>query len=372
MPELVLFGATGYTGRLTARAMKERGLEPVLAGRSPDKLRALADELGGLPTAVADAEDSESVQSLVDAGDVLVTAVGPFTLYGDAALSAAVRQGAHYIDSTGEPGFIRKVFRDQHEAARDRGIVLLTASGYDYVPGHCAAAVALREAGDAAERVDVGYYSPGAFSGSQGTEASSRVSLVEPGMVYRSGSLVEEYSGMEVATFEVDGDERPALSIPSSEHYALPRQFPDLADVRVFLGWFGDRTHTLHRFARVQAAAMKLPGVRPLVRALVARSAHSEGEGPDAAARAASSSHIVAEARDRRGAVLSRARMTGVNGYDFTASILAWMAAATLEGRVRGAGALGPVEAFGLDPLIEGCAEAGLALESESGAEPGT
>lgn len=369
MPTLVLFGATGYTGRLTARAMVDRGLEPVLAGRSRDELRVLADELGGLPTAVADAEDVASVASLVDEGDVLVSTVGPFTLYGDAALSASVTRGAHYIDSTGEPGFIRKVFRDHGDDARERDIALLTASGYDYVPGHCAAAVAMREAGAAAERVAVGYYSLGAFSGSQGTRASSRVSLADPGMVYRSGTLVEEYSGMDVASFPVEGVERPALSVPGSEHYSLPRLFPHLTDVRVFLGWFGDRTRALHWFARVQAAAMKVPGVRPLVRTLVQRNAHSEGEGPAAEARAASRSHIIAEASDATGAILSRTRMTGVDGYDFTAAILAWMAERVLEDGVHGAGALGPVEAFGLDPLIEGCREAGLTLASGRGPE---
>ena len=109
---IVLFGATGYTGRLTAEAMVERGLRPVLAARSRDKLEALASKLdkSGLETAVADVSDPPSVRALVERGDVLVTTVGPFARWGTPAAAAASTAGAHYLDSTGEPPFIREVF----------------------------------------------------------------------------------------------------------------------------------------------------------------------------------------------------------------------------------------------------------------------
>jgi short subunit dehydrogenase-like uncharacterized protein len=111
MARIVLFGATGYTGRLTAEAMVERGLKPVLAARSQDKLAALSEELGGgFETATADVADPPSVRALVEKGDVLVTTVGPFVRWGAPAAAAATTAGAHYIDSTGEPPFIREVF----------------------------------------------------------------------------------------------------------------------------------------------------------------------------------------------------------------------------------------------------------------------
>src|SRR3954449_6040763 len=107
---IVLFGATGYTGDLTARAMVGRGLRPVLAARSAERLEALAGELGGLDTMVADVADPASVRSLVERGDVLVTTVGPFARWGRPAVDAAIAAGAHYIDSTGETHFIREIF----------------------------------------------------------------------------------------------------------------------------------------------------------------------------------------------------------------------------------------------------------------------
>ena len=80
---IVLFGATGYTGRLTAEAMVARGDRPVLAGRNAERLAALAEELGGLETAIADVAEPASVRALVEPGDALVATVGPFARWGD-------------------------------------------------------------------------------------------------------------------------------------------------------------------------------------------------------------------------------------------------------------------------------------------------
>src|SRR2546423_13985988 len=99
---IVVFGATGYTGRLVAESLGEWGVRPVLAGRSADRLVALAGELGGgLDTAVADVSDPASVRALVQSGDVLVSTVGPFVKWGEPAVRAAISAGAQYLDSTG-------------------------------------------------------------------------------------------------------------------------------------------------------------------------------------------------------------------------------------------------------------------------------
>src|SRR5256714_7157332 len=104
---IVLFGATGYTGRLTADAMVARGVRPVLSARNVERLRELGDELGGLEIAVADVSRPESVRDLVERGDVLVTTVGPFARWGDAAAEAAISAGAPYLDPAGGPTFLR-------------------------------------------------------------------------------------------------------------------------------------------------------------------------------------------------------------------------------------------------------------------------
>jgi short subunit dehydrogenase-like uncharacterized protein len=85
--------------------------------------------------------------------------------------------------------------------------------------------------------------------------------------------------------------------------------------------------------------------------------------GPDEQARAKGSSYVIATAFDAAGAELAEVRITGVDGYTFTADILAWGAERAAAGGLEGTGALGPVDAFGLDVLEAGAAEAGLARE---------
>ncbi len=109
---IVVFGATGYTGRLIAERLVAQGARPVLAGRSEARLAALAENLGDLEYVRADVLRQNSVFDLVGPDDVLVSTVGPFLKWGESAVRAAVAAGCTYLDSTGEPEFIRRVFEE--------------------------------------------------------------------------------------------------------------------------------------------------------------------------------------------------------------------------------------------------------------------
>jgi short subunit dehydrogenase-like uncharacterized protein len=364
---IVLFGATGYTGDLAARALVARGERPVLAARTEAKVRALAEELGGLDWAVADVERPDSVRALVERGDVLVSTVGPFTRWGEPAVQAAIANGAHYLDSTGEGAFIREVFERHGPGAQAAGCGLVTAFGYDWVPGNLAGALALRDAGEAATRVEIGYFSPGADSGSSsgGTRASSASVMLSPGFGWRDGRLVDERPAARTRSFELKpGRQAKAFSLPTSEHLALPRIHPTLRDVDVFLGWFGPASEPIRVLSAGLAPILSLPGARDGLQDLFARLVKGSAGGPDAAARAKARSVVIAEAFDAAGARLAHVRVEGVNGYDLTGALLAWGAATAAAGGLQGTGALGPVDGFGLDALERGCAEAGMTRTS--------
>jgi short subunit dehydrogenase-like uncharacterized protein len=358
---IVLFGATGYSGELTARALVRRGQRPVLAGRNGGRLQRLADELGGLDTALADVARPASVADLVEAGDVLISTVGPFSRRGGPALAAAVGVGAHYLDSTGEPPFIRDVFEKWDGPARAAGSALLPAMAYDYVPGNLAAALALRDAGPTATRVEVGYFftGPARRSGmSGGTVASLAAVLFEPGFALRGGVVVQEPAGQRKRRFVVGGAQRAGVSIGGSEHYALRPTFPSLRDVDVFLGWFGGGMPK--PVSVLTGALFSLSPVRKAGDLVTARLFRGSSGGPDAAQRARYRSVAIAETFDAAGQRLDRAVVEGVGPYDFTGEMLAWAAERIVRVGVRSTGALGPVAAFGLDELTEGVREAGL------------
>jgi short subunit dehydrogenase-like uncharacterized protein len=355
---IVVFGATGYTGEIVVRALVARGAAPVLPARSRKRVEALAAELGGLDCAVADVQRPATVRALVEAGDVLVSTVGPFVRWGEPAVRAAIDARAHYLDSTGEPPFIRAVFERHGTGAEAAGVGLLTAFGYDYVPGNLAGTLALRDAGERAVSVDVGYFLGGAGSQpSGGTRASSAGLLAEPAYTFAGGRLVTERTARRVRSF----DGRPAISIGATEQFALPRVHPGLRDARVWLGWFGSASRPLQAVSAATALATKLPGVRGAIGAAAGRFVKGSTGGPDAATRARTRSEIVAVASDAAGVPLATVRLEGDNPYDFTGAVLAWGATTIASGGLRGSGALGPVDAFGLDELRSGVAQAGIA-----------
>ncbi|WP_433558047.1 saccharopine dehydrogenase family protein [Pseudonocardia xinjiangensis] len=363
---IVLFGATGYTGGRVAEEMVARGLRPVLAGRDPARLAALADRLGGLETATADVTDERSVAALVGQGDVLVSTVGPFLQLGRPAVAAAVGAGAIYLDSTGEPPFVRQVFEQHGPAAERAGATLLTAFGIDYVPGVLAGALALRDAGAAAVRVDVGYFITGAGRGqafSRGTLRSVVGTAVEQSHAWRDGALRTEPAGARLRTFDVAGRPRPGVTVGGSEQFALPRLAPGLRTVDVYLGWFGAASQAVHLGSRVTPLLGRVPGAGRALAAVAGFVTRTASDAPSPEALAGMRSHVVAEVFDGTGTLLARTQMTAPDAYAFTARLLAWAAGRAAEHGVRGSGALDPVTAFGLDELTAGAAEAGLVTD---------
>jgi short subunit dehydrogenase-like uncharacterized protein len=354
---IVLFGATGYTGRLTAHAFARRGVKPVLAGRNAQALDELSSELGGgYETAVADVARPETVRALVEQGDVLLSTVGPFVRFGEPALRAAIDGGAHYLDSTGEGPFIRRVFEEFGPQAEKAGVALLTAMAFDWVPGNLAGGLALAEAGEAATRLDVGYFMFGGVPASGGTRASAAGIMLEPGFSYRGGQIVGERGGAHIRSFEVNGRDRQAMSVASTEAFSLPRLHGTLRDVTTYLGVFGGATRAVAAFSLVGS----VPGVRPALRSAVRRLVKGSTGGPDAETRAKSRSHTVAVASNAAGSPLATVHLEGASAYDYTGEMLAWAATTARDGGLRGSGALGPVEAYGLDALRVGSAEAGI------------
>ncbi len=356
---IVLFGATGYTGTLTAEELATQRVPAVLAGRDPSRLERLAARLDGdFTVATADVDDPAAVAALVDAGDVLISTVGPFVRFGEPAVRAAIDRGAQYIDSTGEPSFVRRVFEEFGPQAQRAGVTLLPAFGYDCVPGHVAGALALERAGPAAVAVDIGYFTSGGRP-SGGTLASLAGAVRAPSFSWRDGELVTERGGVRTAQFDIGGKRAGALSFGGSEHFGLPRSFPRLRTVGTYLGWFGPLTRGVQLAGAGQAVVERVPGVPGLIDRASRRLLPGSTGGPDAAARAQTRSTFVAVARDANHEELATVRLHGVDAYTLTARLLLWGARQLQEGAPL-AGARGPIEAFGLDRVARALADAGL------------
>lgn len=137
--DIVLFGATGFTGALTAQYLAHNagpGCRWALAGRNPAKLKAVAERIGrpDLPLLHADATDPVSLAEIARQSRVVATTVGPYVSHGEPLVAACAAAGTHYADITGEPEFVDLMFTRHHEQARRTGAKLVHACGFDSIP----------------------------------------------------------------------------------------------------------------------------------------------------------------------------------------------------------------------------------------------
>jgi short subunit dehydrogenase-like uncharacterized protein len=367
---IVVFGATGYTGRLVTERLVAAGATPVLAGRNPDRLKALAETVGAdLEVVKADVMRQNSVFDLVGDGDVLISTVGPFVKWGEPAVRAAIAAGAVYIDSTGEPAFIRRVFEEFGPPAARSGAALMTAMGFDFVPGQLAGALALEEAGERAVRVDVGYYSlgMGKDAASAGTKASLVGASLDPGFAFRAGKIVTERGASRVKSFDAHGKARPAVSVAGVEHFALPAAYEQLQEVNVYLGWAGPLSRFVQAGSLATSVVTRVPGVKPVLQKAGERLVTLTGS-PDPGTTPGGLSWLTAIAYGPGEEALAEVHLSGVDGYEFTGAFIAWAARRAASAGVEGTGAIGALEAFGLETLEAGCAEAGLTQTREPAA----
>ena len=140
--DIALFGASGFTGRLVAQYLvaRERTNPPLrwaLAGRDPDKLAALRDEIGAggeIALLRSDSNDAASLAALVRRCRVVLTTVGPYQLYGSPLVAACAEVGTDYVDLCGETAWMRAMIDAHHSSAKASGARIVFSCGFDSIP----------------------------------------------------------------------------------------------------------------------------------------------------------------------------------------------------------------------------------------------
>jgi short subunit dehydrogenase-like uncharacterized protein len=142
--DIVLLGATGFTGALTAEYLAEHapsGLRWALAGRNRAKLETVRDRLAKLDPALADLElieadsgDRDSLDAMVRRTKVVISTVGPYQQFGEPLVAACAEAGTDYVDLTGEPEFVDRMYVAHHAAAQASGARIVHACGFDSIP----------------------------------------------------------------------------------------------------------------------------------------------------------------------------------------------------------------------------------------------
>jgi len=140
--DVVVFGASGYTGKLVVEYLKEEygdngDLKWAIAGRSANKLDAVKEELNlqeDLQSFIVDSDNLESLDSLTQSTKCVLTTVGPYQLYGSKLVESCSKNGTDYVDLTGEPGWMHEMIGAHSETAKESGARIVFSCGFDSIP----------------------------------------------------------------------------------------------------------------------------------------------------------------------------------------------------------------------------------------------
>ena len=138
--EVIIYGASGFTGRLVAEYMGKtygQSINWAMAGRNEAKLAEVRAEVGApdsTPLLIADADDLDSLRSMVKRADCILTTVGPYQLYGSELVGLCAEEGTHYVDLSGEPGWMHEMIEKYAATAASTGARIVHSCGFDSVP----------------------------------------------------------------------------------------------------------------------------------------------------------------------------------------------------------------------------------------------
>lgn len=335
----VIYGATGYTGRLIVEESLAKGLRPVLSGRDAVALAALAGETG-LEARPAALDDAAALDRAMRGMRAVLHCAGPFHRMAGPMLEACLRNRVHYLDITGEIAVFERMAASDAQA-RAAGIVLLPGVGFDVVPSDCLAAhLARRLPGASALTL--------AFTGGTGLSRGTATTMVEGiaqgGAVRRGGRIVRVPAAYATREIDFGNRTRHCVTIPWGD-VSTAYHSTKIPDIAVYTA-MPQKTVRLMQLAR---PLLPLLGTAPMQRLLKARIA-ARTPGPSAERRAGAQSRLWGEATAPDGRVL-RSRLVAPDGYSLTAMTAVAAVTRVVEGAVP-PGFQTPSRAFGPDFIL--------------------
>ncbi|MEW6167968.1 MAG: saccharopine dehydrogenase NADP-binding domain-containing protein [Pseudomonadota bacterium] len=381
--DIVLFGATGFTGQLTAEYLARHGgggLRWAIAGRNPDKLKMTRARLTDLAPACrelkllhADVSDEASMRRMAQSTRVLITTVGPYIRYGEPAVAACAEFGTDYVDLTGEPEFVDRMWLAYHDRARRSGARIVHCCGFDSVPHDLGCWFTVQQLPeDVPLRVQGFVRFGGQLSG--GTLHSAVTALSRLGEYARVAQARRREEGRPVDR-RVGAIHHGLRYIRELGTWTLPLPTIDPQIVRrsaTAIGRYGPDFRYGHflqvkklsgvaRLIGVAGAALIASQLKPTRERLLAL--RKPGDGPSAAVRAKGWFRVsfIGEGAGRR----VRCEVSGGDpGYGETSKMLAESALCLAQDKLPGsAGVITPVQAMG-SALIERLQRAGIGFRT--------
>lgn len=345
MSSLLLYGANGYTGELTARLATARGQRPILAGRNAATVEPLARELG-LEHRVFGLGDAAAVDAGLGGVRVVLHCAGPFAHTSRPMADACLRAKVHYLDISGEAVVFESLFL-RHAEAKAAGVMLLPGAGFDVVPSDCLAAHLKRRL-PGATRLALAFSSGGGWS--RGTATTMIENVDKGGLVRRDGKLTRVPAAWRTRAIDLGRGPRTCVSIPWGD-VATAYHSTGIPNIEVYMAApLGMRLGL--RAARHLGPLLRSAAVQAFLKGRVRAGA----PGPSAEVRARARAYLWGEVGDDAGG-RACARLVTPEGYTLTARTALAIADRVLLGDAP-PGFQTPAKAYGPDFVlgIEGVA----------------
>lgn len=334
----IIYGAYGYTGELITELCAQKGLKPILSGRSSEKLRPLAERYG-FEYIAADIDQLQALDEAAERSAFILNCAGPFSRTIRQMLKYCLEKGLHYTDITGEIT-VFEIAASHHKKAQEKGIMLMPGTGFDVVPSDCLAAY-LKQLLPEATALKLAFKGTGGLS--HGTATTMVENIGAGGAVRKDGKITPVPYGYK--SWQVDFNKGPELTatipwgdvstafystgIPNIEVYtAMPPASLRSMKMGNYLGWL-----------------LKMPFVNKQLKKRI------KTGGPSAEKRAKSASYLYGEATDGKGKTV-KASITTLDGYTLTAVTAVIIAEKILAGNFK-TGFATPSLAYGADLIME-------------------
>ncbi len=338
---ILVYGANGYTGKLVATEAARRGLEVVLAGRSPERLKAVAEPFD-FETRVVGLDDGPRLRVALEDCTAVLHVAGPFSQTARPMVEACLETGTHYLDVTGEIDVFEALARRDAEA-RAAGITLLPGVGFDVVPSDCLAA-------HVAARVDEPLRLRLAIAGiggrmSRGTAKTAIESLGDGLRVRHDGIIQPRPAGSLERHFDFGAGPTRGIAMPWGD-VSTAFHSTGVPNIEVYFVLSGAAPKLL-KASRLLAPLLR----QPLVERLLKRRIDAMPEGPSEAERDGARAFLLAEVEGAEGSA-ARTLLETPSGYALT-PVAALEAARRVAAGMARTGFLTPSKAFGADFILE-------------------
>lgn len=360
---IAVYGAGGYTGRLAAAEVLRTGAELVLAGRGAERLQTTADGLGisSPDVRTASIDDPSALAKAFDGCDGVVNCAGPFTLYGEPVVRAAIDAGCHYVDTTAEQLYIHRIFTTCDTDAKAAGVTVIPSMSYDLAPADLISHVAGKRV-EPLQLLTLSY-DIADFGMTRGSMLSVLQMYAGEDLTYRDGNWVPAGRKAKRPPVTFPGHTRPTLTMKyaGGAVVTLPRHL-DVRNVEVVMK--GD---ALVPKAIAPAAVAMMPATAAImgspVRHLVTKLVNRLPEGPKPEKRGQAKFSFVADAVGLDGRT-ARGVVHGTDVYNSSAKI-AVEGVRRLIGGGSPAGVLAPSQAFDAEEVLNALGAAGITWSVE-------